>query len=206
VESNLKAGASSLAPPTNPLAWGCRAEAACGRAGKRNGGRDMDMTQPTQKKGLPTWVIVLIVLAVAAPFAIGIFSALAIYGVRKYMVEAKRAEATHVLSNWSKGMVACGEKDGLPPSSPAVPASLASVAGMKYQSAPAEWSDAAFACAGITLVEPQYFQYQWVRQSPTAGALVALADFDGDGSPEQRLESSITCDAGRCSASQTSAP
>lgn len=164
------------------------------------------MTPPAKKKGLPTWVIVLIVIAVAAPFAIGIFSALAIYGVRKYMVEAKRKEATHVLTTWSEGMVRCGEKDGLPPSSPAVPATLASVAAMKYQSSPAEWSDAAFACAGLSLADPQYFQYQWSQQSPAAGTLVALGDFDGDGSPDQRLEVSITCSAGRCAASPLSAP
>jgi tRNA-binding EMAP/Myf-like protein len=158
------------------------------------------MNEP-KKKGLPTWAIVLIVVAVGGPFVLGVFSALAIYGVRKYMVSAKRAEATNVLGVWSKGMLACAEKDGLPLSSPAVPASLSSVAARKYQSVASEWSDPAFVCAGFSMADPQFFQYQWQQESPAAGNLVALADFDGDGTAEQRLEVRITCAGGRCAAS-----
>lgn len=157
--------------------------------------------QVPKKKGLPTWVILLIVLAAAAPVVIGIFSALAIYGVRKYVVSAKRAEATNALGSWSKGLIACGERDGLPSTSPAVPASLSSVSGQKYQSVASEWSDPAFACAGFSLNDPQYFQYQWQQVSAAEGTLVALADMDGDGSAEQRVEVRITCASGRCTAS-----
>lgn len=160
--------------------------------------------QAKKKKGLPTWVIVLIVLAVGGPFVFGVFSAVAIYGVRKYVINAKRAEATNVLGRWSKGMVACGEKDGLPPTSPAVPASLASVAAKKYQSAPSEWSDPPFACAGFSITDPQYFQYQWQQASPAEGTLLALGDFDGDGNPDQHLEVRITCANGHCTAAQPS--
>jgi hypothetical protein len=164
------------------------------------------MNEPNKKKGLPTWAIVLIVIAVAGPVVLGIFSALAIYGVRKYIGNAKRAEGTAVLMGWSKGMVACGEKAGLPPSSGQVPASLADVSGKKYQSAAAEWSDPAFACSGFSLSEPQYFQYQWVQASPAEGSLVALADLNGDGSPDERVEVRISCTAGRCTASGISPP
>ena len=159
------------------------------------------MSEQVKKKGLPTWAIVLIVLAIALPVGLGIFSALAIYGVRKYIVNAKRAEATNALTNWSRGLVGCAEKDGLPLTSPAVPASLASVSGMKYQSVASEWSDPAFVCAGFSVSEPQYFQYQWLQASPAEGKLVALADFDGDGSAEQRVEVSITCANSHCTAS-----
>jgi hypothetical protein len=64
-----------------------------------------------------------------------------------------------------------------------------------------EWSDPAFVCPGFALSTPQYFQYQWLQESPAAGTLVALADLDGDGSPEQRVEVRVTCAAGRCAAS-----
>jgi len=164
------------------------------------------MNQPAKKKGLPTWAIVLIVIAAAAPVVLGIVSALAIYGVRKYMVEAKRAEAVSVLGQWSKGMVACGEKDGLPVTSPAVPASLSAVAAKKYQSTASEWSDPAFACARFSLTEPQYFQYQWQQLSASEGNLVARADFDGDGTAEEHAEVHVTCQIGRCTASPAAKP
>lgn len=159
------------------------------------------MNEPTKKKGLPTWAIVLIVVVVAGPIVLGIFSALAIYGVRKYMMNAKRAEATAVLTSWSKGMVACGEKAGLPPSSAQVPASLEAVSGKKYMSAPSDWSDAAFVCGGLSMTQPQYFTYQWVQASPSEGSLLAQADFNGDGIAEERTEVRISCSAGRCTAS-----
>lgn len=164
------------------------------------------MNEPNKKKGLPTWVIVLIVVVVAGPIVLGIFSALAIYGVRKYMVNAKRAEATNTLTHWSKGMVACGEKDGLPATSRQVPESLSAVSGRKYQSVAAEWSDAAFVCGGLAMSDPQYFQYQWVQASPSEGSLVALADLNGDGSPDERVEIRISCSAGRCTASALPPP
>jgi hypothetical protein len=164
------------------------------------------MNEPTKKKGLPTWVIVLIVVAVSVPLVVGIFSGLAIYGVRKYIMNAKRAEAANVLRYWGKGMVSCGEKDGLPLTSPPVPASLAAVAGKKYQSAIGEWSDPAFVCAGFSMSDPQYFQYQWVQASPSEGNMVAQADLDGDGTVDERVEVRVLCSAGRCAASTASPP
>jgi hypothetical protein len=89
----------------------------------------------------------------------------------------------------------------LPLTSPAVPASLTSVSGKKYQSAAGEWSDPAFVCAGFSMNDPQYFQYQWQQASPAEGSLIALADFDGDGDPEQHVEVHIICNNGRCTAS-----
>lgn len=159
------------------------------------------MQEAPKKKGMPTWLIVLIVVLAGGPVVLGVVSALAIYGVRKYMVNAKRAEATLALAAWSKGLVACAEKDGLPLTSPAVPESLGSVSGMKYQSVPAEWSVPAFSCAGFMQTQPQYFQYQWLQQSPAEGKLVALADLNGDGTADEHFEVRVTCSAGRCTAS-----
>lgn len=154
-----------------------------------------------KKKGLPTWVIVLIVVAVAGPFIIGILAALAIYGVRKYVAEAKRQEAVQMLTTWSQGMVGCGEKEGsLPPSSAPVPATLDRVSGRKYQSGTNEWTDAAYTCAGFNLRDPQYFQYQWERTSDAEGVMRAVADLDADGQPDQAFEARVTCSGGRCTA------
>jgi type IV pilus assembly protein PilA len=179
----------------------------CSGAGSDQPARGADgMNETTKKKGLPTWAIVLIVVAVGAPIALGIFSALAIYGVRKYIMNAKRAEAAHVLASWSKGMVTCGEKDGLPLTSAPVPASLAAVSGKKYQSASSEWSDPAFVCAGFSVSDPQYFQYQWVQVSPAEGSMLAQADLDGDGNVDERVEVRVSCNAGRCTASPSSQP
>lgn len=160
--------------------------------------------EQAKKKGLPTWAVVLIVLGAFAVVGLPILSALAIYGVRKYMRAAKSAEATAALGSFSSGMVGCGEKQGaLPPSTAAVPASLAAVSGMKYQSAPNDWADVGFTCAGFSLATPQYFQYQWVQESESKGALRAQADLDGDGAPEESFEATVTCAGGRCT---TTAP
>lgn len=158
--------------------------------------------EQAKKKGLPTWAVVLIVLGVGAVVGLPVLSALAIYGVRKYMRTAKVAEATASLQAWGTGMVGCGEKEGsLPPSSAAVPAALASVGAMKYQSAANDWADTGFSCAGFAMSGPQYFQYQWVQESASKGALRALGDLDGDGAPEEAYEVTVSCVGGRCSAS-----
>jgi hypothetical protein len=164
------------------------------------------MSEPVKKKALPAWAVVLIVLAAGTPVAIGIFSAVAIFGLRKYMLHAKRAEATSALTTWGGGLIACAMRDGLPLTSPAVPASLTQVSGKKYQSAASEWSDPAFSCAGFSLSTPQYFQYQWVQLSPAEGDLIALGDLDGDGSAEERLSVHIACSSKHCTASTVPAP
>jgi hypothetical protein len=149
------------------------------------------------KTGTPGWVWILVavgglfvVLSIAAP--------LAIYGVRKYMVNAKRAEATAVLAAWGDGLVRCGEADKLPPSSSPVPASFAAVAAKKYQSAPTEWSEPAHTCARFSMSDPQYFQYTWELTAPGAGTLHARADFNGDGAADASLDMQVLCDAGKC--------
>ena len=153
-----------------------------------------------KKKGLPTWVIVLIVLAVGAPFIIGILAAFAIYGVRKYMVEAKSGEAIHMLTTWGQGMAGCGEKEGLPPTSAPVPATLDRVSGRKYQSAASDWLDAAHTCASFSIADPQYFQYRWERTGEAEGVLRAVGDLNADGQPDPIFEARVSCSAGRCSA------
>jgi hypothetical protein len=151
------------------------------------------------KRGVPFWVWLLLLLPVAL-FVLGAGSALAIYGVRKYMAKAKLAEADAVTAKWAAALVSCGERDGvLPPSTTPIPADLASIRGTKYQSGPREWSEPAHTCGGFSIKEPQYFQYSWERITDQTGNLHALADLDGNGLPDASHDVSVTCSGGSCS-------
>jgi type IV pilus assembly protein PilA len=160
------------------------------------------------KKKFPVWIIIVLALIPVGVAALGILAALAVFGVKKYMTSAKTAEGVHVAGAIANRVARCaseqdesGKRRGLPETSPAVPASLSDVAGVKYKSAPAEWSAPAFTCAGFVLTDPQYFQYQWVRADESSGVVRAVADLDGDGAPDVGVESRIECSpAGQCTA------
>ncbi len=166
------------------------------------------MNQAPAKSSFPIWLV--IILAIPMVFAVlGVLAALAVYGVKRYVTNAKAAEGIHVSGAIASGIARCaaqpderGQPRGLPETTHSVPPSLPAVRGKKYQSAPAEWSQPAFVCAGFVLTDPQYFQYQWVRSNATSGTVIALADLDGDGMPEVSVESRVECSAaGRCIAS-----
>lgn len=153
------------------------------------------------KQGVPVWAIVLI--AMGGLLAVSVAAPLAIYGIRKYMQNAKQGEASAALVEWGDGLVRCAERDGkLPPSTTPVPASLTSVAAHKYQSTPTDWSEPAHTCAGFKFTGPQYFQYTWALRGPTEGVLDAQADLDGDGNVDMLLELAVTCSGGKCERGQ----
>lgn len=154
------------------------------------------MEQP--KKGTPVWVWVLALIPVAFMF-LGVVSALAIYGVRKYITSAKQAEARAALVTWGDGLATCAQREGrLPPSTLPVPKDISAVTGKKYQSAPGEWAEQAHTCAGFTMTAPQYFQYRWELRSENAGVLHAVADLNGDALPDSQLDLDLTCGGGKC--------
>lgn len=162
----------------------------------------------TEQKGRSTLTIVLIVVGVALVAivgVIGILAALGISGFTRYMTAAKQAEGRSEAMRLARGIASCAEEnrangvEPLPPTSPAVPASLREVAGKKYMSAPGDWSHAAFTCAAYSFSMPQYFQYQWEKQSATVGVARAIADTNGDGSPDATFEVKVDCTTGRCS-------
>jgi type IV pilus assembly protein PilA len=152
------------------------------------------------KKKTPTWVVVVIVCLAASPVVIGVFAAIAVYGVRKYITNAKKAEAPHVAELLAKSLIHCataldetGKPRGLPDSAPAVPSDLAQISGKKYQSSASDWSAPAYTCGSFVLTDPQYFQYSYRKVDATHGEVIAVADLDADGAPDSTSTVSIAC-------------
>jgi type IV pilus assembly protein PilA len=145
-----------------------------------------------------TLVELMIVVAI-----IGVLAALAVYGVRRYLLNSKTAEAKMILGRIGKdassayqrermagGLIAvggqrnalhafCADSNKVPATPPP---------GGKYQSNPTDWTTgnarAGWICLKFSLSEPQYFSYQY-QSATTAGAgavftATANGDLDGD--------------------------
>jgi hypothetical protein len=118
--------------------------------------------------------------------ALGTASVLAISAARKYMAEAKSAEAALVVNEIAKDLSSsvAREKTGnkgarFPKSAAPVPAEVPH--GQKYQSAAADWS-ATWKEIGFSMTEPQYFRYSIVTAPDKKHAVVrAEGDLNGDG-------------------------
>jgi type IV pilus assembly protein PilA len=130
-------------------------------------------------------------------------AALAIYGVRKYVLNAKTAEARNTLGQISKDATTAFSRESMAgtvlslgataaksnqlcPAASAVPSSVATVKGQKYQSNPTEWNQAGWACLRFSMQDPQYYQYNYtVTGQSSAGdtfLISAKGDLDGDSS------------------------
>jgi type IV pilus assembly protein PilA len=160
-------------------------------------------SQAPQKSGFPTWAIVLLVTGAVGLVLASILAVLAIYGVRKYLANAKTAEARAGLYQISRDAASAFEEEQIDPLSPSVPrhrmcasasrsvpASSSLVRGVKYQSSASEWevdrgADAGFACLKFSMSSPQYYLYEYRATGSSAPGdgftATAHGDLDGDG-------------------------
>jgi len=160
-----------------------------------------------KKKGMSTCLIVVIVLAVAAVPVIGIMASLGIYGVRKYLVAAKTAEAKNSVGAISRAAVAAYERESAEaPSGPlahqlcasATPVPARVPAAVKYMPSAASGADfntgsasAGWRCLKFAVTMPMYYQYHYQKGSgwvaptnapgPDGFEAAARGDLDGNG-------------------------
>jgi type IV pilus assembly protein PilA len=153
-----------------------------------------------------TLVELMIVVAI-----IGVLAVLAVYGVRKYLANAKTAEARNSLGQLAKDAASAVEREkGTNPmlnptasstlmrqfcatAANTVPSSVAPIRGQKYQSAISEWGSGdavtGWKCLKFSLEEPQYFMYAYTSSNTdgNSGGFVANAfgDLNGDGNTSQ---------------------
>jgi type IV pilus assembly protein PilA len=174
--------------------------AACLKCGRPlhapQAGWQQQQQRPQPKKGMGVGAIIAIVAALLIIPVIGIFAVLSIYGTRKYIANAKTAEAKNSLGQIAKDAVTAYEGEALSPdgnvkrrlcpsASAPVPADRNAVSGKKYQSSAAEWQkdldkNAGFACLKFEMSSPQYFQYEY-EASDTGFVVRAHGDLNGNG-------------------------
>ncbi|MBI2389724.1 MAG: type II secretion system protein [Deltaproteobacteria bacterium] len=126
---------------------------------------------------------------------IGVLAALAIYGVARYLKNAKTAEATRSLGAIENGARQQYQREtpfvGLEgkfdhrfcPNAPLTPASVPRAA--KVLVPPAAWNDAAWGCLKFAMNDPQFFAYRHVSNDLAGTDAMytasAFGDLDGNG-------------------------
>lgn len=153
-----------------------------------------------------TLIELMIVVAI-----VGILAVLAVYGVRKYLANAKTAEARNSLGQISKDAITAYEKEAMAGSilgqgtstgilravcdsaTATVPSTSDGIKGKKYQpdtSPGKDWStdsltNKGFSCLKFSMDQPQYYMYNYTAGSVASGSdtftATANGDLNGDG-------------------------
>jgi type IV pilus assembly protein PilA len=149
-----------------------------------------------------TLIELMIVVAI-----VGVLAALAIYGVRKYLLNSKTAEVRNAVGQMAKDAKGAYERESMEAkvlaggasatvsnnlctsATKTVPVDKTSIAGKKYQSAATDWTvdeatqGAGFACLRFSMSDPQYYMYDYTGTAGATGKFKAsgYGDLNGDG-------------------------
>jgi len=152
---------------------------------------------PPRASGVPGYLIAIIVAVLIIP-VLGILASLGVYGTRRYMQNAKTAEAKNTvgaikraaMGAYEREDLTTGQQNRLCGESSMVPRDVP--AGRKYIPTPSDFDgdeDTGWACLKLTISTPMYYQYHYKR-SGFVGAhapadlgfqVVARGDLDADG-------------------------
>jgi type IV pilus assembly protein PilA len=148
-----------------------------------------------------TLIELMIVVAI-----VGVLAALAIYGVRKYLLNSKTAEVRNAVGQMAKDAKAAYERESMDSTilkggtsasvsnnlctdaTQPVPATADLIKGKKYQSAATDWTvdektpGAGFACLRFSMSDPQYYMYGYKGTAGATGKFTASGsgDLNGD--------------------------
>src|SRR5262245_52282902 len=106
-------------------------------------------------------IVVAVVGVVGIVMVVALVAGVGLFARERYLMDAKKSEGKATVGTIARGIVYCMDREEssemgeakapkeLPPSSPAVPASVPK--GVKYMSAPSDWTSPAFTCARFTM-------------------------------------------------------